>query len=122
MDEFASSFKNKLNTRIGEKGILISGGQRQRISIARALYRANDLLILDEATSSLDPRTENKILGNLKIYFPDITIITVAHRYDTLKNCDYWYFIKDGTALAITSKMDLKNMFTTNIPKSHKDK
>ena len=108
VDQFTNNFKNGLDTKIGEKGIFLSGGQRQRISIARALYRASDFLILDEATSALDPRNESLLLKNLKNHYPELTIITVAHRYETLKNCDYWYLVKDSKAEFIENVKDFE--------------
>jgi len=87
---------NNYNALIGENGIFLSGGQRQRIGIARALYRQSDVLILDEATSSLDIKIEKQIMENLsKIH--DITIIIIAHRYHTLQGCDWVYEINKGS-------------------------
>ena len=75
------------DTIIGENGIRLSGGQRQRLSIARALYFDHDVIILDEATSSLDAETEKEILENI-LKLKDKTIIMVTHRISTLKGCD----------------------------------
>ena len=82
-------------TTIGERGVRLSGGQRQRIGIARALYHNPQVLILDEATSSLDVNTESQILDELKI-FKEKTIISIAHRINTLKNCDKIYCVNNG--------------------------
>ena len=75
-------------TLIGERGIRISGGQRQRIAIARALYKNSKILIFDEATSALDNLTESKIVNSLDDFSSEITSITIAHRINTLVNCD----------------------------------
>ena len=86
--DFVKNTKYNFQTKIGERGVLISGGQLQRIGIARALYKDLDLLILDEATSSLDKDTEDKVMKNLLKLKNNITIIAIAHRTSTLSNCD----------------------------------
>ena len=75
-------------TAVGERGIILSGGQRQRIAIARAIYKAKDILVLDEATSSLDESTEEKILNKIQKIYKNLTIIMVTHRLNSLKRCD----------------------------------
>ena len=75
-------------TFVGERGIRLSGGQRQRIGIARALYKQVDLLVLDEATSALDNATEDAVMAAVEGLSMDLTIVMVAHRLSTLKNCD----------------------------------
>lgn len=87
---------DQYNTRIGERGIRLSGGQRQRIGIARALYHKPQLLILDEATSSLDNLTEQVVMDAVNNLHKDITIILVAHRLNTVKNCDMIYKFEKG--------------------------
>ena len=84
------------NTNVGERGIKLSGGQRQRIGIARALYHKPQLLILDEGTSSLDNITEHTIMDTLNRIKKDITIILIAHRLNTVKNCDNIFVLQDG--------------------------
>ena len=86
--DFIENTKYKFQTKIGERGILLSGGQLQRIGIARALYKNLDLLILDEATSSLDKSTEEKVMENILKLKTKITIIAIAHRTSTLSKCD----------------------------------
>ena len=86
----------KYETKIGEKGVRLSGGQRQRIGIARALYHNPKVLILDEATSSLDDITEKTIMNEVNELRKDITIIMIAHRLSTVKKCDKIYILEDG--------------------------
>ncbi len=82
------SWDKGFQTVVGERGVRLSGGQLQRIGIARALYKNSQILIFDEATSSLDNNTEKKILNNIKNLFDKKTCIMVAHRITSLKNCD----------------------------------
>ncbi len=82
------SWKAAYETRVGERGIRLSGGQRQRIGIARALYKNADVIILDEATSALDGDTERAVMTAVDGLDKDLTIIMVAHRLSTLRNCD----------------------------------
>ncbi len=86
--DFIMSLENKFETNIGEKGIKLSGGQIQRLAIARELYRNPEILILDEATSGLDEKTEDEILNLLEKIKGKITVIIVSHRKNTIKNCD----------------------------------
>ena len=88
MRSFVESLPEKLNTKIGEKGYKISGGQRQRIALARCLYRETKIIVLDEATSSLDRETEEKIFKNIKENYNNITIIFVTHRNSLVKFAD----------------------------------
>jgi ABC-type multidrug transport system fused ATPase/permease subunit len=83
-------------TNIGERGIRLSGGQRQRIGIARALYHNPKVLILDEATSALDNQTEEVVMDAINNLSKDITIILIAHRLNTVKNCDIIFKIEKG--------------------------
>ena len=98
-----SSFIEKLpqgyDTNIGERGVKLSGGQRQRLGIARALYRNPDVIVLDEATNSLDPETEKKIMEEINQLTGQKTIIMIAHRLSTVENCDHIYKLKDGKIL-----------------------
>ena len=89
--EFVSSLPDGIHTRIGEQGSKISGGQRQRIGIARALYKNSDILFFDEATSSLDNKTEeniNNAIHNLSQKNSSLTIVIIAHRESSLEYCD----------------------------------
>mgnify|MGYP001425551202 CR=1 FL=1 len=92
-------------SEIGEKGIQLSGGEKQRLAIGRSLYKKSSLLILDEATSSLDPDNESaiiKIIKDIKSQGLNITIIAIAHRYSTLKDCDKIYYLNKGNIQKIS--------------------
>lgn len=88
-----------LDTRIGEGGIRFSGGQRQRIGIARALYKKPDLLVLDEATSALDNQTESEITAAISALSREKTVVLIAHRLSTVRNCDQLFFLSQGELL-----------------------
>lgn len=93
---FIDSLPMGLDTMVGERGIQLSGGQRQRIGIARALYKNTSVLILDEATSALDAETESALMCSIEKFSKDLTLIIVAHRLSTLKNCDNIYVLRGG--------------------------
>tara|TARA_Y100000589_G_C27199325_1_gene648731 strand:- start:9433 stop:11208 length:1776 start_codon:yes stop_codon:yes gene_type:complete len=95
IDSFIESTKYSYETYVGERGILISGGQRQRIALARALYNKKKILVLDEATSALDNETEKILMNNIYKTNKEITIIIIAHRLNTLYNCDKLYVMKN---------------------------
>ena len=86
----------KYETKVGERGVKLSGGQRQRIGIARALYHKPQLLIMDEGTSSLDNITEYIVMETISKIKKDFTIILVAHRLNTVKNCDNIFILQNG--------------------------
>jgi ABC-type multidrug transport system fused ATPase/permease subunit len=94
--------KQGVDTLVGEGGIQLSGGQKQRIAIARALYGRPEMLVLDEATSALDEETEKKIMKEIYQISQDKTLIIVAHRLSTIKNCDKVYETKDGLIKRLT--------------------
>lgn len=87
------------DTRVGERGVRLSGGQRQRIGIARALYHDPDVLILDEATSALDNLTERAVMEAVNNLASRKTIILIAHRLTTVRNCDQIFLLEDGQLL-----------------------
>ena len=89
-----------LYTSVGENGINLSGGQRQRLALARVFYRRSKFLILDEATSSLDEKTESDVINSLEIIGRRCTTVVIAHRLNTLSKCDYIYEIQNGLVLA----------------------
>jgi ATP-binding cassette, subfamily B, bacterial PglK len=91
------------DTYVGERGIKLSGGQRQRIGIARALYKDATVLILDEATSSLDNMTEKYVMESVNELSQDLTVIIIAHRLSTVKNCDVIFEIDKGVVVAYGS-------------------
>lgn len=96
-DEFIDQLPNSYNSVVNEQGANFSGGQKQRIAIARALYRNPDILILDEATSSLDPSSEQKVQNALEWFKQQAkTIIIIAHRLTTIKNCDQILVLNKG--------------------------
>ena len=96
LTEFVNGLPDKENTLIGEAGVRLSGGQKQRLGLARALYNNPSLLILDEATSSLDYKTEEKIIKEIIKLKKNKIIIMIAHRVNTLENCDKIFTVKDG--------------------------
>ena len=97
LDEFImNDLPDQYNTIVGERGVRLSGGQRQRLGIARALYRNPKVLILDEATSSLDNITETYIIKALENIKGSCTIIIIAHRFTTIQKCDNIIILKDG--------------------------
>ena len=108
---FVQSLPDKEFTVIGNFGSRISGGQRQRIAIARALYTNPELLILDEATSSLDLTNEEKIIEEMHQYKTDKTIIIVSHRKNALKYCDKIYILKDGMLKESSSYENLDKIY-----------
>ena len=96
LNKFLDNLTDGLETIVGEKGIRLSGGQQQRIGIARALYRDPEILILDEATSSLDQQTEKKIIESIQLLKRKKTLIIITHRLVTIKDCDKIFFIDKG--------------------------
>ena len=96
LNKFVSSLPDNIDTVVGERGARISGGQRQRVGIARAIYHNPEILILDEATSSLDELTEKEIMKSIYEFKGQKTIIIVTHRLSTISECDIVYTLSDG--------------------------
>jgi ABC-type multidrug transport system fused ATPase/permease subunit len=96
----ANEFPEKYESHTGERGVRLSGGERQRVGIARALYRDPDVLILDEATSALDNVTERLVMEAVDGLAPSKTVIIIAHRLSTVKNCDTIFFLDEGAVAA----------------------
>ena len=96
LEEFVKDLKNGVHTKVGERGVQLSGGQRQRIGIARALYHKAEVLVFDEATSSLDGITEKMIMQAVHKFSDKKTIIMIAHRLKTVEKCDQIFFIDEG--------------------------
>ncbi|GEK15078.1 ABC transporter ATP-binding protein [Aliivibrio fischeri] len=107
LTELVSSLANGIHTRVGERGSMISGGQRQRIGIARSIYQAPNLLILDEATSALDSITEKKVMNSIDELCENVTQIIIAHRVNTLKDCDVIYIFDNGNIVEQGTYSDL---------------
>jgi len=95
-DEFIGNFPDGYHTIVGDRGVRLSGGQLQRIALARAMIRKPDLLILDEATSSLDTKSERIIQKAIEKIATETTIVVVAHRLSTIVGADYVYVLDNG--------------------------
>lgn len=100
LKDFVRSLPNGLETVIGEHGTLLSGGQRQRIGNARAIYHEPKVLIMDEATAALDNETERAFMEGIDGLRNEKTILLIAHRLSTVKNCDVIFFLKNGQLIA----------------------
>ncbi len=107
--ELITEMPHGLYTCVGENGFNFSGGQRQRLALARAFYRKTKFLVLDEATSSLDEKTESDVISSLEIIGRRCTTLVIAHRLNTLSKCDHIYEIKDGLVASSGTYDDLLN-------------
>ena len=123
-EEFIDNLPNKFETLIGENGVRLSGGEKQRLSIARAMLKKSSIILLDEATSSLDSETESKIQNALNILTKDKTTIVIAHRLSTILNSDNIYVIESGKVIAngkhdelIANSESYKNFYDKQIQK-----
>ncbi len=96
LDIFIQDLPLKYETMVGERGVQLSGGQRQRIGIARALYKKADVIVFDEATSALDDSTEKSVMEAINNLSDDLTILMIAHRLSTLKECNVIYKLDKG--------------------------
>ena len=107
ISESIESWEMQYDTVVGERGVRLSGGQRQRIGIARALYKRADVIVFDEATSALDNDTELAVMQAIEGLGNDLTILIVAHRLTTLKNCDKIVELSNGTVSRIGSYSEI---------------
>tara|TARA_B100000989_G_C19530522_1_gene469481 strand:- start:3219 stop:4955 length:1737 start_codon:yes stop_codon:yes gene_type:complete len=106
-NEFVDNLPNKFETLIGENGVRLSGGEKQRLSIARAMLKRSSIILLDEATSSLDSETENKIQEALKILTKNKTTVVIAHRLSTILNSNNIYVVDSGKIIESGKHDDL---------------
>ena len=110
LSNFVDTLPEGLNTMVGERGVRLSGGQRQRIGIARALYHNPKILVLDEATSSLDSETEKEIMQGVVKLKKNKTVLIVAHRLSTVSTCDVLFKLESGKIVQSGKFEDVINL------------
>ena len=120
IDDYIMSLPDQYDTMIGENGVILSGGQRQRLAIARALLLKTEIILLDEATSALDNETQSEIQNAIDNLKGEYTILIVAHRLSTVKDCDRIFVVDEGKIIAsgthrsLLKKCDFyKNLYAT---------
>ena len=107
ISDIIETWPKQYQTFVGERGIRLSGGQRQRIGIARALYKQADVIIFDEATSALDNETEQAVMHAIEGLSSELTVLIIAHRLTTLKNCTQIVELDNGRVLRSGSYQNL---------------
>lgn len=107
LHDFVETLENKYDSKVGEDGIMLSGGQKQRLAIARALIKKSEIILLDEATSSLDNQTQDYIKESIKMISKNYTMLIIAHRLSTIKDCDKIIVIDDGIVVGIGTHREL---------------
>jgi subfamily B ATP-binding cassette protein MsbA len=124
-DEFIQKLPNGYETIIGENGVRLSGGEKQRLSIARAMLKKSSIILLDEATSSLDSDTEEKIQSAITLLTKNKTTVVIAHRLSTILNASMIYVVKDGEIITngtheslLTNSKTYKNFYEKQLKKS----
>ncbi len=100
LKEMVEGLPEGLDTHVGERGVRMSGGQRQRVGIARALYHNPEVLVMDEATSALDNQTERQFVEALESLQGSHTLVVIAHRLSTVRNCDTLFMLDEGRLVA----------------------
>jgi ATP-binding cassette subfamily B protein len=116
--ESIESWPKQYQTFVGERGIRLSGGQRQRIGIARALYKKADVIIFDEATSALDNETEQAVMQAIEGLSKDLTLLIIAHRLSTLKNCTQIVELGEGSIKRLGTYQEIVTQSVISIKKN----
>lgn len=120
INTFIEQLPEGYNTPVGERGLRLSGGQRQRIGLARALYREAPVLVLDEATSALDDETEAAIIRSVMSLANDVTVLMIAHRLSTLRECDQLVRLEQGRIVSVGSFSQVVGSFQARGANRHK--
>ena len=107
LTEVVQQLPEGVDTLLGENGVRLSGGQRQRVALARAFYHERDVIIMDEATSSLDHETEQEVINTIKTLKGNKTLIVIAHRLSTVENCDILLRLEKGRITKVGSFADV---------------
>jgi len=107
MDDFLYNLPDNIDSFIGERGVKLSGGQQQRVAIARALYNKPEIMVFDEATSSLDSKSEKLIQDTIYSFKGKQTLIIVAHRLSTVEDCDRIIWIDKGKIMLLGKTSDV---------------
>jgi len=123
-EKFINELPNKYQTIVGENGVRLSGGEKQRLSIARALLKKSSIILLDEATSSLDSETEKEIQNAIDILTKNKTTIVIAHRLSTILNANNIFVVDNGNIIAsgrheelLKNSAEYKNFYEKQIKK-----